>query len=74
MNTAYSAGSGEYILDFVNNLQVPFITTLHTVLPNPSAKQKEILKQLGEKSVRIVTMAKIQSPFFKGSMIWILQR
>lgn len=58
----FGGEAGEYILDFVNNLQVPFITTLHTVLPNPSAKQKEILKQLGEKSVRIVTMAKNTKP------------
>ncbi len=48
---------GDYILDFIDNLHIPFITTLHTVLLEPSDKQKEIIKVLGEKSCRVVTMA-----------------
>ncbi len=58
----FGGEAGEYILDLVDNLQIPFITTLHTVLLHPSAKQKEILKQLGEKSARVVTMAKNTKP------------
>lgn len=61
----FGGEAGEYILDLVDNLQIPFITTLHTVLPNPSAKQREILKQLGEKSARIVTMAKNTKPILQ---------
>jgi len=56
---------GEYILDLVENLQIPFITTLHTVLPNPLDKQKEILKVLGEKSAKVVTMAKNTKPILE---------
>nr|PZN08862.1 MAG: glycosyl transferase family 1 [Caldicoprobacter oshimai] len=48
---------GDYILDFVDNLHIPFIVTLHTVLLEPSDKQKEIIKVLAEKSRRVVTMA-----------------
>lgn len=48
---------GDYILDFIDNLHIPFITTLHTVLLEPSDKQKEIIKVLGEKSQKVVTMA-----------------
>lgn len=48
---------GDYVLDFVNSLHIPFITTFHTVLKEPSDKQKEIIKILGEKSRKIVTMA-----------------
>jgi polysaccharide biosynthesis protein PslF len=58
----FGGESGEYILDLVNNLQIPFVTTLHTVLPNPTEKQREILKKLGEKSAKIVTMAKNTRP------------
>ncbi|PJI10409.1 glycosyl transferase family 1 [Clostridium sp. CT7] len=58
----FGGESGEYILDFIDNLNIPFITTLHTVLPNPSLKQKEILKKLIEKSSKIVTMAKNTVP------------
>jgi glycosyltransferase involved in cell wall biosynthesis len=61
----FGGEAGEYVLDLVDNLQIPFITTLHTVLPEPSAKQKEILKQLGKKSVKIVTMAKNTKPILQ---------
>jgi len=49
---------GEYLLNLIGHLKVPFITTFHTVLPNPSPKQKEILVELGQKSSKVVTMAK----------------
>lgn len=54
----YGGDSGEYILDFINNLKIPFITTLHTTLSNPSKKQKYILTTLGEKGKKIIIMAK----------------
>lgn len=58
----FGGEAGEYILDFIENLQIPFITTLHTVLPNPAEKQREVLKFIGEKSAKIVTMAKNTVP------------
>lgn len=61
----FGGKSGEYILDLVDRLQIPFITTLHTVLPKPTRKQKEILKKLGEKSARIVTMASNTVPILE---------
>lgn len=54
----YGGERGEYLLDLVDNLQIPFITTLHTVLPEPDAKQRHILNVLGQKGEKIVTMAK----------------
>ena len=53
----YGGEWGEYLLDLVNHLQIPFVTTLHTVLPLPNAKQRNILNVLGEKGEKIVTMA-----------------
>jgi len=58
----FGGESGEYILDFAEKLQIPFITTLHTVLPSPTPKQKEILKKLGAMSAGIVTMARNTKP------------
>ncbi|WP_196603559.1 glycosyltransferase family 4 protein [Pectinatus haikarae] len=55
----FGGDCGEYILDFVDNLKLPLITTLHTVLPSPLPKQLYILKKLGEKSSMIITMANI---------------
>ncbi|NLY42539.1 MAG: glycosyltransferase [Clostridiaceae bacterium] len=62
----FGGESGEYILDFIDNLQIPFVTTFHTVLPNPSEKQREILKVLGEKSAKIITMAKNTKPILES--------
>jgi glycosyltransferase involved in cell wall biosynthesis len=58
----YGGEAGEYILELVDNLQIPFILTLHTILPNPSPKQREVLTALGQKSVKVVTMAKNTKP------------
>lgn len=62
----YGGEAGEYILDLADNLQIPFITTLHTVLPNPTAKQKEILEHLGKESAKIVTMAENTKPVLRS--------
>lgn len=53
----YGGECGEYILDLVNSVNKPVVTTLHTVLPDPSKKQKAILKSLCQRSEKIVTMA-----------------
>ena len=48
---------GEYILDMVDNLEIPVVTTLHTILSEPDAKQRFIINALGKKSKKIITMA-----------------
>ncbi len=53
----YGGASGEYILDLVQALTVPFIVILHTVLQAPTAKQKQIVFRLSQLSVKTVTMA-----------------
>ncbi|MGJ7046053.1 glycosyltransferase family 4 protein [Thermoanaerobacterium thermosulfurigenes] len=58
----YGGEWGEYILDLVDNLKVPYVVTLHTILSNPLDKQKHILKKLCTKSKRVVTMAKNTIP------------
>jgi polysaccharide biosynthesis protein PslF len=54
----FGGESGVYLLDLIDNLQIPFVTTLHTVLPEPSKMQRYILKTLGQKGKKIITMAK----------------
>ncbi len=49
---------GEYILELVNNLEIPVITTLHTILSEPDIKQRHIINVLGKKSEKMITMAK----------------
>jgi len=53
----YGGDQGEFILDLVTNLEIPIVTTLHTILSEPSKKQRLIINELGKKSVKIITMA-----------------
>jgi polysaccharide biosynthesis protein PslF len=48
---------GEYVLDMIENLEMPVVTTLHTILPEPDAKQRSIINTLGKRSEKIITMA-----------------
>jgi glycosyltransferase involved in cell wall biosynthesis len=42
---------GRPVLEFVDRLETPLITTLHTVLPAPTPTQQEIVESLGRRSV-----------------------
>ncbi|MBI3250565.1 MAG: glycosyltransferase family 4 protein [Candidatus Andersenbacteria bacterium] len=48
--------SGEYILDFVEQIMCPLITTCHTVLTHPDPKQIEIIQRLAARSEAIIVM------------------
>lgn len=54
----FGGDHGEYILDLINNIEIPVVTTLHTILLEPDLKQRSIINALGKKSAKIVTMAK----------------
>ena len=47
---------GEYIVHFAEALEVPLVTTFHTVLEDPNSKQGEIAKRLAAKSEAIIVM------------------
>ena len=53
----YGGDSGEYVLDFAETLQIPVITTFHTVLEQPTAQQRRIVTRLADLSAKVVTMA-----------------
>lgn len=58
----FGGESGEYILDLVKNLNIPFIITTHTVLMEPTLKQRIVLQELGRLSAIVVTMAESAVP------------
>ena len=53
----YGGECGEYLLDLADNLQIPFMTTLHTVPSNPNKMQRYIIRTLAKKGEKIITMA-----------------
>ena len=53
----YGGPSGSYVLRPLENLRMPVVTTLHTVLQEPSREQKEIITAIGDFSDRVVVMS-----------------
>jgi len=49
---------GEYVLDFVRALRIPTVSTLHTVLRQPTTSQRAILAELVERSAVTVVMSR----------------
>ncbi|MDF2857783.1 MAG: glycosyl transferase group 1 [Neobacillus sp.] len=58
---------GEYIIALAKGLKIPFIITTHTVLLEPSSKQRTVLRDLGRLSTKVVTMAKSSMPILAGT-------
>ncbi len=58
----FGGESGEYIIDFAKKLTIPFIITTHTVLMEPSQKQRLVLRELGQLASMVVTMAESAVP------------
>ncbi len=57
---------GAYILDLINNLEIPLVTTFHTILSKPDPKQQSIINALGKKSEKVITMARNTKPLLKS--------
>jgi glycosyltransferase involved in cell wall biosynthesis len=56
---------GSFIIELAQNLKVPLITTLHTVLRNPLAEELKITTQLCELSDRVVVMSERGADFLR---------
>jgi len=54
----FGGDDGEYVLDFVENLEKPFILNTHTVLPEPDFHKRRILSKLGQKSTAVICMTR----------------
>ena len=54
----YGGYCGDFLIDFISKIEIPIVSTLHTVIPEPNSRQLYITNKLAEKSSKIVTMAK----------------
>jgi glycosyltransferase involved in cell wall biosynthesis len=55
----FGGGSGGHILTLLRRLQMPVVTTLHTVLQNPSAEQKRVLDEILCISSAVIVMTEL---------------
>jgi glycosyltransferase involved in cell wall biosynthesis len=52
----FGGEAGEYIVPFVEKLERPLVATFHTVLAEPSPKEREILERIAAKAAAVVVM------------------
>ncbi|MEI6351793.1 MAG: glycosyltransferase family 4 protein [Verrucomicrobiota bacterium] len=53
----YGGAAGSHILEFLREVRMPVVTTLHTVLRDPNDEQRAVMKQLDALSNRFIVMA-----------------
>ena len=53
----YGGAAGSHILEFLREVRMPVVTTLHTVLRDPNDEQRAVMKQLDALSQRFIVMA-----------------
>ncbi|MCC6488550.1 MAG: glycosyltransferase, partial [Candidatus Hydrogenedentes bacterium] len=53
----FGGADGIYILDLMSRLRMPIITTLHTVLMEPTEGQAKVIRELSRLSDRLVVMS-----------------
>jgi len=54
----FGGKAGDYILSFLRELEVPVVTTLHTVLKEPNKDELKVMAELAQLSERLVVMNK----------------
>ncbi|MFP4153553.1 MAG: glycosyltransferase family 4 protein [Alkalispirochaeta sp.] len=54
----YGGPAGRHILAFLKRIRVPVVTTLHTVLQEPTEEQKRVFLEIANRSTMLVTMSR----------------
>lgn len=53
----FGGEEGSYILDFMSQVKVPIVVTLHTVLEKPSAGQRDVITKMNPMVSRFIVMS-----------------
>jgi glycosyltransferase involved in cell wall biosynthesis len=61
----FGGPAGGHILGLLQDLRMPVVPTLHTVLEDPNAEQRRVLTQLTELSARVVVMTERAKSFLR---------
>jgi glycosyltransferase involved in cell wall biosynthesis len=54
----FGGPAGSYLMNLVRKVEIPIVTTLHTVLSEPSRSQRVVMDELIRRSDRVVVMSK----------------
>jgi len=56
---------GSFIIELLSNLKMPIVTTLHTILKNPTHRERHVMMQLARLSDRLVVMSERSVEFLR---------
>ena len=59
--------AGSHVVELLSRLEMPIVTTLHTVLPNPSPDQRAVMSRIIEHSSKLVVMSEKGREFLRTS-------
>lgn len=54
----YGGSAGSHLLALLNEVQMPVVTTLHTLLQKPTSSQRKVMDELVTRSERLVVMTR----------------
>ena len=57
----FGGPAGSHILRLLRDLEIPLVTTLHTVLREPDANQRSVMEEIASHSSRLVVMSRHSS-------------
>ena len=61
----YGGPAGSHVLALLRELQMPIVTTLHTVLREPNDEQRRVMRELIRRSTRLVVMSERGKGFLR---------
>ncbi len=61
----FGGPAGSHILHLLRGLKMPVVTTLHTVLREPSSDQMRVMEEIAELSDRLIVMSELSSQFLQ---------
>jgi len=50
---------GSYLIDFLKKVEVPVVTTFHTIIPTPSDERKSIVREITKLSSKVIVMTRL---------------
>ncbi|MCS7306557.1 MAG: glycosyltransferase family 4 protein [Thermoguttaceae bacterium] len=61
----FGGAAGSYILSLLRELRMPVVTTLHTILRQPSPEQRAVLQEIAHRSDCVVVMSRRGAEFLQ---------
>src|SRR5450759_4721841 len=61
----FGGPAGSHLLALLKEVRMPVVTTLHTVLRDPSAQQRQVTEELVRRSDRLIVMASKGAEFLR---------